>query len=55
MKIVKKVKQYVIKEYSQKDIEESGTTYKYGIFFKDDQYEPQIEADNIQELIDWVD
>ena len=22
---------------------------------KEDDYEPQIEADNIQELIDWVD
>lgn len=53
MKIVKRIKKYVIKEYNEKEQKE--TNYKYGIFLADDQYEPQIEADNIQELIDWVD
>lgn len=54
MKTVKKIKQYVIKEYNKREQEER-SYYKYGIFLIEDQYEPQIEADNIQELIDWVD
>ncbi|WP_205427898.1 MULTISPECIES: hypothetical protein [Clostridium] len=53
MKIVKKIKKYAIKEYNKMEQEETG--YKYGIFFIEDDYEPQIEADNVQELIDWVD
>lgn len=54
MKIVKRIKKYVIKEYNKKEQEEN-RNYKYGIFIADDDYEPEIEADNIQELIDWVD
>lgn len=53
MKIVKRIKKYVIKEYNKKEQEERN--YKYGIFIAEDDYEPEIEADNIQELIDWVD
>ncbi|MBZ9693372.1 hypothetical protein [Clostridium sp. M14] len=53
MKAVKKIKKYVIKEYNKKEQEE--TNYKYGIFLIEDDYEPQTEADNVQELIDWVD
>ncbi|WP_252225320.1 MULTISPECIES: hypothetical protein [unclassified Clostridium] len=53
MKAVKKIKKYVIKEYNKKEQEETG--YNFGIFLIEDDYEPQMEADNIQELIDWVD
>lgn len=57
MKTVKTIKSYVIKEYNKSEQEERNG-YKYGIFFKEDQDDissSEFEADNIQELIDWVD
>lgn len=56
MKKVKTIKSYVIKEYNKTEQEERNG-YKYGIFFTDEQDNisaSEFEADNIQELIDWV-
>lgn len=54
MKTVKRIKQYIIKEYNKSEQEER-SNYKYGIFFSEYPEEAEFEADNIQELIDWVD
>lgn len=57
MKRVKTVKGYVIKEYNKVE-QEKRNGYKYGIFLKEDQDDisvSEFEADNIQELIGWID